>query len=686
MPFKLKLSKKKQYNVLSKSAFVTSVELLDSTQIECTLSTSSLGKECLQNACQRLSLEHLQYLGLQFRSKYNTAMWWVDLDSPLKKQLDKLADHPGLYLRVMYSAMDDEGLQDEATRYHFFLQLKTDIIEGKLPCTLDQAVTLAAYALQAEFGNHDPERHTSEYLSNFVLLPNYLAPEMKEALWEKLIEKHSSLKGISQSLAEVSYIKEAQKLEGYGQECFPAKDSLNSLVILKIFANGICVEYKSHKPTMCLLWSSITNMAQHKKHFVINCKDTARQLDFVLEDATYAKYVYRIAYQHLTLFRNRNVPTIALMAPAVSVGQQQLANGTAHLPTSTFTEVPTSAQKLELKANMKSTSSLATLSASREDIMQPSPPAYRPAPDYNTAVKNIMPKLTAEQDASVQDGVPIDPRIQYLETKVKEGQVFQEFEMVVRTKALADFTTALMPENIMRNRFKDVLPYEENRVKLTPTKENPYGYINASHIRISRLSYIAAQGPLCNTVTDFWQMVWEYDVTIIVMLTSLQEQGQEKCYPYWPVDGHLELRFGPYTIKRISNLITGPFSTSHLMLTFREQQKPLWHFQFHEWPDHCCPDDVSGFLSFMQEIDSVRRITMVDHGQMLVHCSAGVGRSGVVILCDIMFYALNHNEPIDIPGILTQLRMQRMFTVQTLSQYQFVYVVLIQYLKKCRLI
>ncbi|KFM56893.1 Tyrosine-protein phosphatase non-receptor type 14, partial [Stegodyphus mimosarum] len=211
MPFKIKLKKSRQYNVSSKNLFVLSVELLDNTTVECTLSSQSLGQECLNNVCQRLGLQQSQYFGLRFLSKKGT-YWWVDLQRPLKKQLDKYAlESCNLYLGVMFFVADVNILHDEVTRYHYFLQLKSDILEGKLHCNEDQTILFASYSLQAEFGDHDPERHTTEYLTNFGLLPKQMAQgkENQEAILERVILNHRSLQGMSQQLAEVYYIMEA---------------------------------------------------------------------------------------------------------------------------------------------------------------------------------------------------------------------------------------------------------------------------------------------------------------------------------------------------------------------------------------------------------------------------------------------------------------------------------------------
>ena len=152
MPFpKFNFKKsRQQYNVASKSVFVLTVELLDSAVLECTLSAESTGRDCMDNVCQRLGLRQPDLFGLKYVSRRSyPKIRWVDLDRPLKKQLDKYSTEPYLYLGVIFYVTDVSLLEDEITRYHYFLQLKMDVVEGRLRCNYEQAIVLASYSLQA---------------------------------------------------------------------------------------------------------------------------------------------------------------------------------------------------------------------------------------------------------------------------------------------------------------------------------------------------------------------------------------------------------------------------------------------------------------------------------------------------------------------------------------------------------
>ncbi|XP_077994205.1 tyrosine-protein phosphatase non-receptor type 21-like [Glandiceps talaboti] len=311
-----------------------------------------------------------------------------------------------------------------------------------------------------------------------------------------------------------------------------------------------------------------------------------------------------------------------------------------------------------------------------------------------------LSRLIELQDAEDDDSyAPKDARWKILEKKLDEGSVFTEYEQIPKKKAEATYKTAQKLENAVKNRFTDVLPYEDTRVRLNVDKRNPSGYINASMIKVSvageELHYIASQGPLHETVVDWWNMIWQQGVQVIVMLTAEQENGKEKSYRYWPEFNTSKntLDIGPFKIISQFSNDSGFYITSGVTLRYKPsgEQRTVWHLQYTDWPHQGCPDDVQGFLAFLEEIQSVcRHANSMIEGDVsppvLVHCSAGVGRTGVVILADIMIACLEYNEDIDVRRMLSNLRKQRMMMVQTVGQYIFVYKTLIQFLKNSRLI
>ncbi|KAL4623899.1 tyrosine-protein phosphatase non-receptor type 14-like isoform X1 [Arapaima gigas] len=268
---------------------------------------------------------------------------------------------------------------------------------------------------------------------------------------------------------------------------------------------------------------------------------------------------------------------------------------------------------------------------------------------------------------------------------------------------------ATLPGNAERNRLPDVVPYEENRVMLMPTKENHTGYINASHIKVLNTGeewhYIATQGPLPNTLQDFWQMVWEQGVNVIAMVTAeealfslvLQEGGRSQTHCYWPQPGSKQdpAVHGRFQVTTKFRTDSGCYANTALTVKnlLSGQERTVWHLQYTDWGRDGCPRDPQDFLCYLEEVRSVRRDTsrLLDTSRspnppVVVHCSTGVGLTGVLILTELLISCLEHSRSMDIPVMLARLRQQRMLMVQTFTQYKFVYHVLIHFLKNSRLI
>jgi tyrosine-protein phosphatase non-receptor type 14/21 len=288
-----------------------------------------------------------------------------------------------------------------------------------------------------------------------------------------------------------------------------------------------------------------------------------------------------------------------------------------------------------------------------------------------------------------------------------ESQLFVEFELIAKKRLKCECSIATLERNRERNRFKDVVPYDDNRVQLTPTKNNTDGYINASHIRMKVSSeefwYIATQAPLANTVCDFWQMVWENGVSVIAMLMATSTNGfqdvdRQRCAQYWPdrLGQQHTLTVGDFEVSVRCSSGSSPYVTSGLLVrhTPTGRQRVVWHLQFTDWPDHGCPNNSTGFLDYLSEIDAIRRqVDNVDGtstrpqvAPVVVHCSAGVGRTGVLVLAEIMKASFERNQMMEVPSVLKSLRDQRMYMVQTVTQYCFVYRTLVAYLQSSRLI
>lgn len=1200
LPFGLKLKRTRRYTVSSKSCLVTRIQLLNGEFVEFTLSVESTGQECLEAVAQRLELREITYFSLWYFNKQNQQRW-IDLEKPLKKQLDKYGLEPTVYFGVVFYIPSVTQLQQEITRYQYYLQLKKDVLEGRISCLLEQAIRLASLAVQADFG--DFNRYDSqEFLQKFALFPiDWIQDErVLEEATQKVALLYQSFRGLPAPEAEMLYMQEVEKMEGYGQETFQAKDNTGADVTLGSCLDGIFVKHKSERPLVLYRWHDINNMSHNRSFFALELANREESVQYQTEDMETSKYVCRMCLARLKFYkinmsslqpqptvvnpvRRRSSTRVSLPKPQTYMMPPPQMHYNGH-----FTEPYTSSQDnlymnsqngfyyhsqtsldcspLEYSSGGRlrngsvysahSTSSLTNpqhylqpspMSSNpsiTSDITRPDyvpshrhsaliPPSYRATPDYETVMRqknrgagggmvlsqehrqshsmrnlNIgnsyaysrpdplvysqpeirgehggaaqhhhyplhlgssfhgpspypypterrsvvgavsVPELTnvqlqqaqeypapnimkthvyrspppypyahprpanstpdlsrhlyvsssnpdliitrrvhhsvqtfqedslpvahslqevseplysgppqrqqyhaqkrnsieiaglaqsfegmrvkertasssaaetatpppvlhggrsqgsqlnvflerknpediedikedvqyghkkslsdatmlvhssgeeedfeddsgrhtpLSQDAFVPEQPPqqhhsltslssltpqqqqtptepppaypigssLDPsitstltykvhtlihereplylvselqqprimpsvsegdlsgqekprpkkdfkkrpvsdvppgkkaveglppagmkkgaksevkkmgplkvahlnglsisrqpvhseikdeperasndeRCKVLEQHMEKGEVLKEYESIPK-RPRGECTIAQLPESGDRNRFQDVLPYDETRVELVPTKENNTGYINASHIRMTvggqEWNYIASQGPMSHTCQDFWQMVWEQGVSIIAMVTAEEESGREKSFRYWPRLGsrHNTVTYGRFKITTRFRTESGCYATTGLKIKhlLTQQERTVWHLQYTDWPDHGCPEDFKGFLTYLEEIQSVRRHTNSisdpknSNQPVLVHCSAGVGRTGVVILSEIMIACLEHNEPLDVPKHLLELRNQRMLMVQTLSQYTFVYRVLIQYLRNSRLI
>lgn len=1166
----------------------------------------STGQECLEAVAQRLELREITYFSLWYFNKQNQQRW-IDLEKPLKKQLDKYGLEPTVYFGVVFYIPSVAQLQQEITRYQYYLQLKKDVLEGKISCSVEQAIRLASLAVQADFG--DFNRYDSqEFLQKFALFPiDWIQDErVLEEATQKVALLYQSFRGLSAPEAEMLYMQEVEKMEGYGQESYQAKDSTGTDVTLGSCLDGIFVKHKNTRPLLLFRWHEINNMSHNRSFFALELTNREESVQFQTEDMETSKYVCRMCLARLKFYkinksslqsqptvvnpvRRRSSTRISLPKPQAYMMPPPQMHYNGH-----FTEPYTSSQDnlymnsqngfyyhsqtsldcspLEYGSGGRlrngsvysahSTSSLTNpqhylqpspMSSNpsiTSDIARPDyvpnhrhsaliPPSYRATPDYETVMRqknrgaggglllsqehrqshsmrnlnignsyaysrpdplvysqpeirgehggaaqhhhypfhlgssfhspspypypterravvgavsvpeltnvqlqqaqeypapNIMrtqvyrppppypyahprpanstpdlsrhlyvsssnpdliitrrvhhsvqtfqedslpvahslqevseplfsgpphrhpylaqkrnsieiaglthsfegmrvkertasssaaevatppplirgvhsqgsqlnvflertkteergdvredvqyghkkslsdatmlvhssgeeeeefeddsgrhtplsqdavaaamseqplqqqqhrsltslTSLTSQQQTPIEpppaypigsalepsitgplaykihpliqeseplyllselrqprimpsvsegdlsgqakqktkkdfkkrpvsdvppgkkmvDGLPPpgmkkgarsevkkmgplkvahlnglsvsrqpmhsqikdeperasnDERCKVLEQHMEMGELMKEYESIPKRHPGGECSVAQLQESGDKNRFQDVLPYDDTRVELVPTKENNTGYINASHVRITvsgqEWSYIATQGPLSNTCQDFWQMVWEQGVSIIAMVTAEEESGREKSFRYWPRLGsrHNTVTYGRFKITTRFRTESGCYATTGLKIKhlLTGQERTVWHLQYTDWPDHGCPEDFKGFLTYLEEIQSVRRHTNSisdpknTNLPVLVHCSAGVGRTGVVILSEIMIACLEHNEPLNVPKFLMKLRAQRMLMVQTLSQYTFVYKVLIEYLRNSRLI
>ncbi|PAA77894.1 hypothetical protein BOX15_Mlig029219g2 [Macrostomum lignano] len=264
-------------------------------------------------------------------------------------------------------------------------------------------------------------------------------------------------------------------------------------------------------------------------------------------------------------------------------------------------------------------------------------------------------------------------------------------------------TEGFKAANRNKNRFKNILPYDETRVKLTDTVEPPLNdYVNANYIRPdlhlpNHNVYIASQGPLQATVVDFWRMVWQEKVEVIVMTTKEVEGGKSKCAKYWSTraDPVKQVEIGEsggaFIIRYLDETLKHDYTLTKLEVSHSARKEPprlVYHFQYLAWPDHSVPTDPTSILTLLRDmnqlVDRIRAGKPRPGPPIVVHCSAGIGRTGTFIVLDILInqlQAIGVNSDLDIFRAARNLRTQRSGMIQTEPQYRFVYMAILKYIE-----
>ncbi|XP_026709171.1 receptor-type tyrosine-protein phosphatase C isoform X2 [Athene cunicularia] len=264
-----------------------------------------------------------------------------------------------------------------------------------------------------------------------------------------------------------------------------------------------------------------------------------------------------------------------------------------------------------------------------------------------------------------------------------EGRLFlDEFQSIPRVFSKFSIKEAKKSHNQNKNRYIDILPYDHNRVELSEIPGDPGSdYINASYIDGFKepRKYIAAQGPKDETTDDFWRMIWEQKATIIVMVTRCEEGKRNKCAQYWPSMENGSATYGDIIVKINGSKTCPDYVIQKLHITNGRERtagRDVTHIQFTSWPDHGVPEDPHLLLKLRRRVNALSNFFS---GPIVVHCSAGVGRTGTYIGIDAMLEGLDAEGRVDVYGYVVKLRRQRCLMVQVESQYILIHQALVEY-------
>ncbi|XP_033910471.1 tyrosine-protein phosphatase non-receptor type 1-like [Acipenser ruthenus] len=240
-----------------------------------------------------------------------------------------------------------------------------------------------------------------------------------------------------------------------------------------------------------------------------------------------------------------------------------------------------------------------------------------------------------------------------------------------------------LPENKARNRYRDVSPFDHSRIHLQLGTND---YINASLISMeeAKRSYILTQGPLPNTCGHFWEMVWEQKTHGVVMLNRVIEKGSVKCAQYWPQREEREMEFADthFKLTLISEDVKSYYTVRQLELENLQTQetREILHFHYTTWPDFGVPESPASFLNFLFKVRESGCLGS-EQGPAVVHCSAGIGRSGTFCLVDTCLLLMSlRKDPssVSVRDVLLEMRRFRMGLIQTADQLRFSYLAVIE--------
>ncbi|XP_055315021.1 tyrosine-protein phosphatase 99A isoform X1 [Sitodiplosis mosellana] len=306
---------------------------------------------------------------------------------------------------------------------------------------------------------------------------------------------------------------------------------------------------------------------------------------------------------------------------------------------------------------------------------------------------NCQPLIDWDQPVEVggeiRAAVPINEFAKHVAELHADGDIgfSKEYEAIQNESINEEYPSehSQHPDNKQKNRYLNIIAYDHSRVHLRPLgrQKKSFDYINANYIDgyQKTRAFIGTQGPLPGTFDCFWRMIWEQRVAIIVMITNLVERGRRKCDMYWPKDG-IET-YGIIQVKLVQEDVMATYTVrtfviKHMKLAKKNKnstEKTVYQYHYTNWPDHGTPDHPLPVLDFVKKSSEANPR---DAGPIVVHCSAGVGRTGTYIVLDAMLKQIEHKGVLNVFGFLRHIRNQRNFLVQTEEQYIFIHDALVE--------
>lgn len=501
---------------------------------------------------------------------------WLDPAKSIRKQY-KSGPPYKFYFRVRFYVSDPSKLADDTTRNHLYLQLRQDIINNRLVVPTCSAILLASYILQSEFGDYRRELLDEGYASKIKLMP-----DENDDLRKKVIELHKQHKSLSSADAEYQFLEHAAKqLDCYGVEFYDAKDQFKTNVLIGVSSSGIVV-FKENKKMSQFSWAKIIKIMFKKKMFSVQlrreekCKGIGSCDNFIefnlLTNQACKSFWEECVAQHSFFRLHQPKSPPKKFFSFLNFGSKFQYNGKTEYQTMeesrkrSFSHFSRTLSKRYARRTLPIGRPLwgdqteldptATASASVEPFNN------QKQHDTTSDSQSHISTASSSSSRASSNNIPRDPEalatlaesIRLIKRGLEKGDLITKFEKLSRKKEDESHEESRLMENIDKNRYQDILPYDSTRVQLMDSMTGDY--INASFVDMAVPSgmlnrYIATQGPLSSTCDDFWQMIWEQNCSLIIMVTPLIEAGRVKCHKYWP-DEKDEIRYGQLLIRNLN--------------------------------------------------------------------------------------------------------------------------------------
>ncbi|XP_066258086.1 tyrosine-protein phosphatase non-receptor type 9 [Euwallacea similis] len=327
-------------------------------------------------------------------------------------------------------------------------------------------------------------------------------------------------------------------------------------------------------------------------------------------------------------------------------------------------------------------------------------PGGAPADTWSSEEGNLNPPSSASSGFSDDDSLHGDgaavTMVQLVDFVRHRGRagLIQEYAEIRSRPPEGTFNVAKSRNNLPKNRYTDVLCYDHSRVILSEIDcDRDSDYIHANFVDgyKQKNAFINTQGPLAKTTPDFWRMIWEQHTLVIVMTTRVMERSRPKCHQYWESEEGGEATYGNFTVRTVAVETDPNYVVTTISLTNKktDETREISHWQFTSWPDYGVPSSAKAMLEFLERVRrkqasmvSALEDTWAGHPRgppIVVHCSAGIGRTGTFCTLDICISRLEDVGSADIRGVVEKIRSQRAYSIQMPDQYIFCHLALIEY-------